>query len=188
MDALVAAFVAALLLGIGDRTAWLAAILSSRYDRQGAVLLGAALALTLANALAAAAGMLAAPMLTPNAKALMLAIGCALAGLGALFPTRRPDPLERWRLGALATAAAGLFILAFGEADQIVTAALAARSPLPWAAAVGGTLGGLVALAPAIALGEAGWRRLPLRIPRLIIGIGFLGFGLVNGISALRLI
>ncbi len=36
MDALVAAFVAALLLGIGDRTAWLAATLSSRFERQGA--------------------------------------------------------------------------------------------------------------------------------------------------------
>ena len=186
MDALVAAFVAALLLGIGDRTAWLAAILSSRFDKPGAVLFGALLALAGANALAATAGALAAPILTPNAKALMLAIGCLLAGFGALFATKRPDPLAGWR-GAAFTATVGLFILAFGEADQIVTAALAARSPLPWLAAVGGTLGGLVALAPAIALGEDAWRRLPLRIPRLVIGFGFLSFGLVAGISALRL-
>lgn len=188
MDALVAAFVAALLLGVGDRTSWLAAILSDRYARPGAVLVGALLAFVAGNALAALAGSLAAPILTPNAKSLLLAVACGFAGVGGLVAVKRPNALERWRGGALFTATLGLFILAFGESDQIVTAALAARSPIPAMAAVGATMGGLVAIAPAVALGEAAYLRLPLRKIRLAIGLVFLCIAIPLGITALRLV
>ena len=188
MDALVAAFIAALLLGVGDRTSWLAAILSDRYSRQGAVLLGALVAFAAGNALAAFGGWLAAPILTPNARSLMLAVACLFAGVGGLLAVKRPNALERWRGGALFTSTLGLVILAFGESDQIVTAALAARSPIPAMAAIGATLGGLVAIAPAIALGEQAYLKLPLRQIRLGIGLIFICIAIPLGFGALRLI
>ncbi|WP_198527011.1 TMEM165/GDT1 family protein, partial [Sphingomonas sp. Ant20] len=54
MDALMAALVAAALAQVGDRTAWLAAILSDRYRKPRLVILAAAVALLLAGSLAVA--------------------------------------------------------------------------------------------------------------------------------------
>ncbi len=94
-----AALVAAALAQVGDRTAWLAAILADRYRRPGLVIALAALALALAGGIAAAGGALLAPLLSPNAKQLMLALALLLQGGGALFPAKLPDRLDRWRLG-----------------------------------------------------------------------------------------
>lgn len=188
MDALVAAFVAGLLLAVGDRTTWLAAILADRYRRPGLVLIGAAFAFAGGGAIAAVAGTLMAPFLTPNARALLLGIALVLAGLGGFFRPKRPEALAGWRTGALLTPLLGLFILAFGERTEFVTAALAARSPLPALAGVGGALGALVGLIPAVALGERGLTALPLTLARIIIGIGVLLTGLIIGLGALRLL
>ncbi|SEN74034.1 Putative Ca2+/H+ antiporter, TMEM165/GDT1 family [Sphingomonas gellani] len=182
-----AALVAAALAGIGDAPARLAAILSDRYRRPGAVILAAAVALAAASALAVVAGMLLAPMMTPEARLLMLALALVLQGGGALFPAKVPDRLERWRLGAFVTSVLGLFILLFGDGIQFVVVALAARASVPWLAAVGATMGSLAVIAPAAMLGEAAWMRLPLKPGRLAIAILFLVTGIVIGVQALAL-
>ncbi len=106
MDALMAALVAAALAQVGDRPAWLAAILpiatarpasSSRWRPS----------LGRCRGLAGAAGGLLAPQLTPEAKQLFLALALVLQGGGALFLAKAPDRLERWRLGAAATSLLG---------------------------------------------------------------------------------
>lgn len=187
MDALMAALVAAALAQVADKTAWLAAILADRYRRPAVVIAAAALALAIDYALAAAAGVAAAPILSPNAKLLLLALALLLAAMGTPFAPKRPDPLAGWRIGAFPTALAGLFIMAFGDATQFIAAALAARSPVPWLAAAGATLGSLVVIAPAAVLGEAGYRRLPLAALRWGAGGVLLVAGAVLGLSALRL-
>lgn len=188
MDALVAAFVAGLFLSVGDRTTWLAAILADRYRRPGLVLTGAAVAFAGGGAIAVAGGILVAPFLTPNARALLLAIALVLAGGGGFFRPKRPEALAGWRTGAFLTPLFGLFILAFGERAEFVTAALAARSPLPALAGVGGALGALAGLIPAVALGERGWTALPLTVARIVIGVVVLVTGLIIGLGALRLV
>lgn len=182
-----AALVAGALAQAGDRPAWLVAILADRY-RPLPVLLATALALLAASALAAAGGALLAPQLTPEAKRLLLALALLLQGGGAFFGGRPPDRLERWRLGAFATAFLGLFILFFGDGLQFITAALAARTSAPWLAAVGATLGALAALAPAAVMGEDAWTGLPLAMARRVIGSLFVLVGLVLGLGALRLL
>lgn len=187
MDALMAALVAAALAQIGDRPAWLAAILADRYRTPFLVTLAAMMALIAASGLAAAAGAALAPMLTPAARQALLALALILQGGGATLPVKAPDRLQGWRLGAFATSVAGLFILAFGDGLQFVLLALAARSA-PWLAATGGVIGSMVVLAPAVILGEQVWTRLPLRPIRMGVAVLFLLTGATLGLGALRLI
>jgi len=183
---------AALVLGaltqVGDRTPWLAAILSDRYRRPGTLLVAAALALALNNAVGTLGGVLVARLLTPEARLLLLSLALVLAGVTVSFGRKGPERLSGWRLGAFGTGFLGLAILAFGDRMQFVTAALAARSPLPWAAPVGATLGALAVCAPAVLLGEARWLAPPLRPLRIASAAVLTLAGVILGLSALRLI
>ncbi|KQM64277.1 hypothetical protein ASE75_09825 [Sphingomonas sp. Leaf17] len=188
MDVLMAALVVAALAQIGDRTAWLAAILADRYRRPGIVIAMAGVALAAAGALAVIAAMLVAPMLSPRARDVLLGLALLLQGGGALFPAKAPARLTGWRIGVALTSLLGLFILAFGDGIQFVVMALAARSPLPWAAALGSTIGSLAVVAVAVTLGEAGWQRLPLARIRLVVAVMMLVAGLVMGLRGVGLI
>ncbi|USU04514.1 TMEM165/GDT1 family protein [Sphingomonadaceae bacterium OTU29THOMA1] len=183
-----AALVAAALAQVGDRPAWLAAILGDRYRAPGLVIAMAALALLGAGLLAAALGALLAPQLTPEAKQLFLAMSLLFQGGGALFPVKAPDRLAGWRIGAAATSLIGLFILAFGDGVQFVVLALAVRAELPWMAAVGAMLGSLAVVVPAVVLGERGWTALPLVAMRRTIAALFIVAAIWLGLGALRLI
>ena len=183
-----AALVAAALAQIGDRSAWLAAILADRWRRPVLVIAMALLALLCASALAAIAGGLIGPRLSPNAQRLFLAAALLTQGVGAFVAARPPERLNGWRVGPWLTSALGLFILAFGDGAQFIVMALAARSPLPWLAAVGGTIGALAVIAPAAIMGEAAWRRLPLQRVRIVVGILFVVVGAVLALRALRLV
>ena len=85
-----AAVVAAALAQIGDRPAWLAAILADRYRAPVLVTAMAALALLGAGLVAALAGALLAPRLTPEARQLFLALALLFQGAGAAFPVKAP--------------------------------------------------------------------------------------------------
>jgi putative Ca2+/H+ antiporter (TMEM165/GDT1 family) len=188
MDALMAALVVAALAQVGDRMPWLAAILADRYRTPLRVVAMAALALAAAGGIAATFGALLAPRLTPEAKQLFLAIALVLLGTGVVGTVKQPDRLTGWKLGSAATSFLGLFILAFGDGIQFVVLALAARSPMPWLAVIGATLGSLVPIAAAAILGEKDWLALPLVLLRRIIAALLLVVGLGLALSALRLI
>ena len=188
MDALMAALVAAALAGVGDKPAFLAAVLADRYRSAGLVIVGALLALAAASGIAAALGAVLAPRLTPEAKQLMLGLALALQGGGAFWAGKSPERLDGWRLGAFLTSAVGLFILLFGDGIQFVVLTLAARTPVPALAAIGATLGGLVPIAVAAVLGERGWTALPLTTARRVVGGTFLVAALWLALGALRLV
>lgn len=175
-----AALVAGLALGAGDRTSWLAAILADRTGRPAGVILSAALAFGLGNAAAAQAGLMM-PRMTPNAADLLLALALGFAGAGALWGAARPDSFARW------PAFLALFALGFGEGMQFVTFALANRAPVPAFAAIGATIGTLIAVAPAALLGEAAWRRLPIRPIRIATGGVLVLIAAILAVGALRL-
>lgn len=188
VDALMAALVAAALAQIGDRPAWLVAILADRYHKPLAVLAAATLAIVAASMIAVAGGVLLAPMLTPAARQTLLALALLLQGGGAILPVKGPERLDRGRLGVMGTSFLGSFILAFGDGLQFVVLALAARSPTPWLAPVGAGLGVLAVFAPAALLGEREWTAMPLGKGRIAIGVVFVLVGLLVGLGALRLI
>lgn len=174
------ALVAGLLLGVGDRTSWLAAILSDRSGKPVRVLLAAAVAFATGNAVAAQAGLMM-PLMTPDAGNLLLAIALGFAGIGALFGAKRPNSFANW------PALPALFVLGFGEGMQFVTFALANRAQFPAFAAVGATIGTLAALAPAALLGEDAWAKLPIKPIRIGAGVIMTLVAIALGWSALQL-
>lgn len=188
MDSLVPAFIVALLTQAGDRSPWLVAILADRFGKPLLVALAAVLAHATGNIIAATGGMLIAPMLTPNARQLLLALALLFAAIGALWRLKPPDRLEGWQLGAFLTPLLGVFILAAGDTTQFFTLAFAARGPSPLLAAAGAFLAVLVVNTVAALAGETAWRTLPLRGYRIGFGLLCLVTGLFLAVSALRLI
>lgn len=182
-----AALVAALLTQATDRSAWLAAMLGTRFARPGVVIAALAIALCVINALAAIGGALIAPVLSPNAKALMLAFALLSAGGSALFAIKPPKVSDA-RAGAFIASLAGALALGLGDRMQFITFALAARTPIPALAAVGATIGGLAVLVPSVIAGEAGRAMLPMKPIRIVIAALLLIAGAISGLSALRLI
>ncbi len=187
MDPLVPAFVAVLLAGWTDKPAALAAVLADRFGMRS-VLPGALLALAAGFALAVVGGVLVAPMLSPNARALLLALALLSAGGAALWRGGRFEKLEGWRLPGSLTALLGMFILGLGDRSQFLVFALTARTPNPWLAAIGGTLAAAIPIVAAVMLGERGWGALPHRAIAIVSGGLLLLTGAVVGLGALRLL
>ncbi len=187
MEALVPAFIAALLTQLGDRPAMLTAILADRYGRPLTIAFAAGLAHGAGNAFAALAGSATAPLLTPNAQALFLAVAFLIGGLGALWPVKPPARLDTWHIGSLLTGFLGVFSLALGGQSQFFTLAFAVRGE-PWFAAAGATAGAFAVAFVAAVLGELSWRRIPFRSFRVLTGLLFLVAAAVIGAGALRLL
>ncbi|MDF0487054.1 TMEM165/GDT1 family protein [Sphingomonas sp. H39-1-10] len=183
-----AAFVAALVIEVGDRAPWLAAILGDRFARRGTVIAATVLALALGNGIAGAGGGLVAAHLTPNARALLVSVALLSAGLGAFGRLKAPERLVTWRTGAFATSFLGVAILAFGDRTQFATMAFAARGDAPVLAAIGATLGAGLVNAAAVLTGERMRKRLPIRAIRIGTGLLLCAVGAISGVSALRLI
>ncbi|WP_343521161.1 TMEM165/GDT1 family protein [Sphingomonas sp.] len=188
MDSLVPAFIAVLLTQSGDRSPWLVALLADRFGKPLLVALAAGLAHAAGNAVAATGGLLIAPMLTPNARQLLLALALGFAAMGALWRLKPPDRLEGWKLGAFLTPLFGVFILAAGDTTQFFTLAFAAQGPAPALAAAGATMAVLVVNTAAAVMGEAAWRKLPVRAYRIGFGLVCLVAALILALGALRLI
>jgi len=187
MEAIVPAFLLAVLTQLGERPAVLTAILADRFRRPILVALAAGLAHAIGNGAAAAAGMVIAPMMTPNAQSMFLAVALVFGGVGGLWPVKAPDRLAKWRLGAFLTPLLGVLILAFGERTQFFTLALSVRG-LPWLAAAGATIGAFGVAFVAAVLGEKQWGAIPFRWPRIGIALLFLIAGVWVGLGALRLL
>ncbi|MDO7841460.1 TMEM165/GDT1 family protein [Sphingomonas sp. CA1-15] len=183
-----AAFVAALLIQPGSRSTWLAAILADRFARPGQVIIGAVIAIAIGNAVAGFGGLWVAHILTPNARALLLALALAFAGIGCVERLKPPDPLAKWRIGAFATSLFGIGILAAGDSVQFLTFVFSIRSDAPVLAAIGATLGASVVTAAAIVAGEKARRKVPIRAIRIATGVLFLIAGAIAALSAFGLI
>ncbi|WP_169542564.1 TMEM165/GDT1 family protein [Sphingomonas baiyangensis] len=189
MESLLSGFVAALVAHATDRPPWLAAILADRYRRPLAILAGVLVAQLLVNAIAAIAAIQIRPLMTPNARSLMLGLALLFAAIGAAWRMQPPsDRLEGWRLGAFGTSAIGLFILAFGDRTQFIAFGTGIWGSSPLLAAVGASIGATLASVPAVLLGEHRWRRLPLDIWRWSAAVILAALGSAACLSALRII
>ena len=186
MEALVPAFLLAALTQLCDKPAMLTAIIADRYGRPFTVAVAAGLAHAAGNFAAGAAGMLMGPMMTTNARALLLALALIFGALGAIGSDKAPDRLAGWKLGSLLTGFLGVLILSFGERTPFFTLALATGGQ-PWFAAAGASIACFAVAFVAAMLGEHLWQRAPLRWLRILSGIAFLVAGCWIGVNALRL-
>lgn len=165
---------------IGDKTMLLAIVLAAAWRRPLPILLGI-LAATLGNHLfAAAAGAVLSHWM--HGPWVRWVVGVAFLGFAAwaLIPDRfdeRPDTTEKTFSGVFWTTAAAFFVIEMGDKTQVATAMLAAQFQSVVAVVAGSTLGMMLVNGPAVFLGEAAARRLPLRWIRIAAAVGFAATG-----------
>lgn len=177
MDSLVPAFIAALIAGIGDRPARLAALLGTGRG----VLAGFAVGTAAIIALSIAGATVIAPLLTPAARSILLGIALILSGLGGFWSRRIERPGGPPALAALT----GSFVAS--DSTAFLAFAFAVKGSAPMLAGVGAFAGATVLATAAAVLGP-GWPRLPLVALGRAGGALLLVVGLFVALGGLRIV
>ena len=175
---LVSTFVVAL-AEIGDKTQLLAIVLATRFRKPLPIIAGI-LCATLANhALAALAGFFLTDFLSGAWFKYALALSFIAMAIWALVPDKI-DEMKEHRAGAgiFLTTLIAFFVVEIGDKTQVATAALAARFHEVTLVTAGTTLGMMLANVPAVFLGEAATKVIPLKYVRLGAALIFFALGL----------
>jgi putative Ca2+/H+ antiporter (TMEM165/GDT1 family) len=174
---------------IGDKTQLLAIVLAAKFRKPVPIILGILGATVLNHTLAATLGYLVADVL--SGFGFRLAVGAAFLAMAgwALIPDKADEAAgERTRGGVFLTTLVSFFLVEIGDKTQIATSLLAARYHQILMVAAGTTLGMLIADAPAVLLGEAATRIVPLRYVRLGAAAIFAVIGIWVLLAAFRLV
>jgi len=165
---------------MGDRTQLLALVLAARYRKPWPIVAGV-LCATLANH--AAAGLIGSLLGRQLRPALLdAAVGVSMIAM-ALW-SLKPDKLDQQagnasNAGAFVATLIAFFLAEMGDKTQIATAVLAAQFGSVAAVVAGTTLGMLLADVPVVLLGNAGARRIPFKLVRMIAAALFALMGVV---------
>ena len=188
MDSLLATFFSVLFAEMGDRPQILAAALALRFANDRVVIWALALATALNCAISAVAGSVIDQWISEDPLRLFNGLAYVSAGVAMLWWRRPVELLEGWKIAPFLTAFLGLFILQFGDKAQFIIAANAAMTPHWMFTGLGGWLGIMAAVVPAIFLKEKLALLLPLPIIRKVGGIVFLLWGLLQALRAWRIL
>lgn len=165
---------------MGDRTQLLTIMLASRYRKPVPILLGILVA-TLANhALAATAGFYLSSLLSATWFKYAVSASFVAMAIWALIPDKADEDGKpgQLRMGVFLTTAVTFFLVEIGDKTQIATAALAARYHDIAIVAAGTTTGMMIANIPAVFLGRAVTRVLPIPALRIGAALLYLALGL----------
>ncbi len=165
---------------IGDKTQLLAIVLAARYRQAVPIILGILVA-TLANhALAAALGAVVAAWLGPDLLRWVLGAGFIVMAAWVLIPDKADaGPATASRAGAFVATLIAFFLVEIGDKTQIATVALAARFESVVVVTLGTTAGMMLANVPAVLLGDAATRKIPLAVIRPAAAGVFVVLGLL---------
>jgi putative Ca2+/H+ antiporter (TMEM165/GDT1 family) len=183
-----------LLVELPDKTLVATLVLATRY-RHWPVLIGVASAFAVQCVIAAVAGGLL--HLLPH-RWLELAVGVLfLIGAGLLLNEARSESddddvelaqereeLPSWRIAL--TCFGVLFLAEWGDASQLATAALVARTGEPWAVGVGSWVALTAVATLATVAGTFIVGRIPLRLVHLVAGGLFSAFAVVAIVAVIR--
>ena len=152
---------------IGDKTQLLAVLLATRFKKPWAIIAGI-LAATIANHLAAAtAGYFISGLLQGPWFRIFVGVSFIAMAAWTLVPDKADDgPRSDSRWGAFVTTLISFFLVEIGDKTQIATVALAARYHSVFRVALGTTIGMMAADIPAVFLGEAATKIVPVRYVR----------------------
>ena len=165
---------------IGDKTQLLAILLATRFKRPWPIVAGIFVA-TLANHfLAALVGEQAAAFLDGRWFRYLIAASFIVMAGWTLIPDKfeEDDAPRPSRFGPFAATAIAFFLVEMGDKTQIATIALGARYQSVVPVMVGTTIGMMLANVPAVFLGNAIIKRVPLDVVRGIAALLFLVIGL----------
>lgn len=164
---------------IGDKTQLLAIILAARFRKPIPIILGILVATILNHAAAATLGYFVSQWLTGHVFQILVGVGfIAMAGW-ALIPDKADDgPSESLgRYGVFLTTLVAFFLVEIGDKTQIATSLLAARFNNIALVTLGTTAGMMLANVPAVFLGEAVTRVVPLNYVRIGAAVVFAVIG-----------
>ena len=179
LEALLTSTALVALAEIGDKTQLLAIVLATRFKRPSSIILGILVA-TLANHfLAALVGERAAAILDGEWFRYIVAASFILMAGWTLIPDKFDDDENKpARFGAFVTTLITFFLVEMGDKTQLATIALGAQFKNVLAVMTGTTLGMMIANVPAVYLGQAVIKRVPLHIVRKAAALLFLVIGL----------
>lgn len=163
---------------IGDKTQLLAMVLAAKFRRPVPIILGILVATILNHTGAAALGFVAARWLSGPTFQILVGAGFIAMALWALVPDKDDEgAANRAAGGVFLTTVVAFFLVEIGDKTQIATTLLAARFQDIAVVAAGTTLGMMIANVPAVLLGEAATRIVPLRYVRIGAALIFLILG-----------
>jgi len=164
---------------IGDKTQLLAIMLAARFRRPMPIILGILAATILNHGLAATLGFVVAKYLTGPAFQVLVGVGFIAMAAWALIPDKDDeDAVKRTAGGVFLTTLVAFFLVEIGDKTQIATTLLAARFQDIAVVTAGTTLGMMIANVPAVFLGEAASKVVPLRYVRIAAAAVFALIGL----------
>lgn len=171
---------------IGDKTQLLAIVLAARFCRPVPIVLGILAATLLNHTAAAVLGFFLGRWL--NGAAFQFFVGFAFLAMAAwaLIPDKHDQRAgEASGASVFLTTLIAFFLVEIGDKTQIATSLLAARFGDIALVALGTTLGMMLANVPAVYLGQAATRIVPLRYVRIAAAALFLLIGVWIMVAAL---
>jgi len=178
---------------IGDKTMLLAIVLAAKLKKPWAVVAGIFAATVANHGLSALVGASVAGVLDARWFRITVALGFVAMAIWTLIPDSLDDDDEpsvkdgeRSWLSAFATTTLSFFLVEMGDKTQIATIALAARYHDVITVASGTTLGMMIADAPAVFLGDALTRIVPLKLARIVAAVMFAAIGLWQIVDLFR--
>lgn len=163
---------------IGDKTQLLAIVLAAKYRKPVPIILGI-LAATLANhALAAWVGFAVSQWIRGDFFQIAVGVAFIVMAGWALIPDKEEEgAADKSRGGVFLTTLIAFFLIEMGDKTQIATSLLAARFHDVLMVTAGTTLGMMAANVPAVLLGEAATKVLPLNYIRIAAALVFAVIG-----------
>lgn len=178
MEALLTSTAVVGLAEMGDKTQLLAIVLATRFKRPVPIILGI-LGATLANHFVAALiGVEAAAWLAGEWFRYLVAASFVAMGLWTLIPDKYEETEAKpARFGAFLTTLIAFFFVEIGDKTQLATIALGARFHNVVLVTAGTTIGMMLANVPAVILGNALIKRIPLNMVRTAAALLFVAIG-----------
>ena len=179
MEALFTSTALVALAEIGDKTQLLAIVLATRFKRPWPIIAGIFVATIANHFLAALAGSQVAALLDGLWFRYLVAGSFIAMALWTLVPDKLDDVEDKpAKFGAFLTTVVAFFLVEMGDKTQIATIALGARFHDVIPVTMGTTIGMMIANVPAVFLGHALIKRVPLGVVRMIAAGLFLVIGL----------
>jgi len=152
---------------IGDKTQLLAIVLAAKFKKPVPIILGILAATLLNHTIAATLGYYIADVLSGPPFRILVGMSFLAMAAWALKPDKMDDELKTFTRGGIFVATlVTFFLVEIGDKTQIATTLLAARYHQIGLVTAGTTTGMLIADIPAVLLGEAATRIVPLKYVR----------------------
>jgi Ca2+/H+ antiporter, TMEM165/GDT1 family len=179
MDAIVTSIAVVAIAEIGDKTQLLAIVLTARFRKPVPIIVGILAATLLNHAAAAGLGYLVSQWLAGPTFRIVVGIAFVVMAGWALIPDKDDsNAAKRSASDVFLTTLVAFFLIEIGDKTQIATSLLAAQFQNIELITIGTTVGMMLANVPAVLLGEALTKVVPLKHVRTAAALLFAAIGI----------